>query len=71
MNDKRAGASRDDSRAGVILGNMDDTPGFIRERDNAEAMAAQVAEPAVDLRNPDESDINSVVAALEAIKTNQ
>lgn len=33
----------------------------------AEAMAAQVAEPAADLRNPDESDINSVVAALDVL----
>ena len=36
MHDKRAGASRDDSRADVILGNLDDTCGFMRGRDNAE-----------------------------------
>ena len=35
--DARVGASRDDTKAGVILGGMDDTSGFMRERPNAEA----------------------------------
>lgn len=35
--DKRAGACRDDTKAGVVLGGMDNTVGFMRERENAEA----------------------------------
>lgn len=35
--DARAGASRDDTKAGVVLGGMDDTSGFMRERENGEA----------------------------------
>eukprot|EP00965_Chrysotila_dentata_P137877 4560369-Pleurochrysis_carterae.AAC.1 len=34
--DVRAGASRDDTRAGVILGHADGTAAWIRERANGE-----------------------------------
>lgn len=35
--DKRAGASRDDTRAGVVLGGMDNTAEFMRAREHGEA----------------------------------
>ena len=34
--DQRAGASRDDTRAGVILGDLDNTAEFMRGRTNGE-----------------------------------
>ena len=36
FHDKRAGASRDDTRQGLIQTTMDDTTGFMRQRENAE-----------------------------------
>jgi hypothetical protein len=37
FHDQRAGASRDDTRSGVILGGHDDTAAWMRERENGEA----------------------------------